>query len=67
MIKSLAAAAVLALGMSGAAFADDAAPAAAPAKPMMHMSKGFMCYHTVAGKKVWHHSAKACGGAMKKM
>ena len=63
MIKSLAAAAVLAIGMSGVAFADDA-PAAAPMKPMMH--KGYMCYHTVAGKKVWHHSAKPCAGSMMK-
>jgi hypothetical protein len=71
MIKSLAVAAILAIGLSGVAFADDAAPAAAPAmaKPMMHkgMGKGNMCYHTVGGKKVWHKSATACGGGMKKM
>jgi hypothetical protein len=62
MIKSLAAAAILAVGLSGIAFAQDATPAAAPAAPaapvMKHhksMGSGHMCYHTVKGVKHWHH------------
>ena len=62
MIKSLAAAAVLAFGMSSVAFADDAPAAAKPA-----MSKSYMCYHTVKGKKVWHKSSAPCAGSKMKM
>jgi hypothetical protein len=74
MIKSLAAAAILALGMSGAVFdgavAKTAQGKAAHSKSMQAKSNGHMCYHTVKGKKMWHNSAKACSGgkmAMKKM
>ncbi|MGO9770547.1 MAG: hypothetical protein ACLPSW_13520 [Roseiarcus sp.] len=58
MIKSLAAAAIFAVGLSGIAFAQEAAPAAAAPAPMMHhktMAKTPMCYHTVNGVKHWHH------------
>jgi hypothetical protein len=67
MIKSLVGAAILAIGLSSVAYADDAAPAAA--KPMAKTAPHHkmapkstapakpMCYHTVKGKKQWHECA----------
>ena len=62
MIKSLLAAAALAVGLAGASVS-------AEAKTMKHHHKmsAPMCYHTVKGKKHWHHCHPKMHHHMKKM
>jgi hypothetical protein len=59
MIKTLAAAAVLSLGLAGYAMAQEPAAAPAPmAAPMHHHHHHYVHHHHVTHHHVHHHAAK---------